>query len=86
MLTSEGLMISAEAEQGSSSGLRQLAWSQRHTFDQGGFARAQHRNALVARSLRYKEILTLVCTFQCFGQLEVQVPALCDAEQGISLF
>lgn len=86
MLTSEGLMISAEAELSSWSGLRHFAWSQRHTFDNEILPEDSTEVLWLQWSLRYKEILTFICTFQSFGQLEVQVPALCDPERGGSVF
>lgn len=81
-----GLMIPAEAELSSSSGLRHFAWSWRHTFDQWDFARTQHRSALVAMKFKIQRYSLLYVLSGALHNSKFKYLALCDAEEGITLF
>lgn len=83
MLKSEGLMISAEAELSSSSGLRHFAWSWGHTFDQRDFARTQHRSVLVAITFKIQRDTHFSSTSD---NSKFKFLDLCDPEEEISLF
>jgi len=77
MSTSEGLMISAEAELSSSSGLSHFAWSWRHTFDQWEFARTQHKSALIAKQFKIERDTHFYVCFPVLSTTRSSSPWLC---------
>lgn len=81
-LKSAGLMISAEAELSSSSGLRHFAWRWIHTFDHWDSARTQHRSALVAMKFKIQKDIQL--SYVLSSALDDS--KLCDPDEGISMF